>query len=342
MKVGNNVNSQAVNSELHAESKPPVPKWQRTKQMLQYREAGIGIVAVLLVVVFQLLDSSFLTVANLKVVFQLSAEIAVVAIAEVIVMVLGEIDLSVGNVFAFAPFIMYFAYEAGLPLIVAVVVGLLSGVAVGWVNAILHVKLHVPSFIATLATLYTVLGITLLMSGGYPVDTPGSGWIVAVMGGAGWSVVVWAIVIGIIWHFLLKRSRFGIYTVAVGSNAVGSREVGIPTDRIRMLNFVLAGLLAATIGIVEGFNVGSIDPLAGGTSLLLEGIAAAVIGGTAMTGGSGTIVGAAIGAFVIAALNDGMNLLGVNAYLFDVVLGVAIAVAMIINIRVVRLRGTIR
>ena len=313
--------------------------WKRVARLFQYRESGIALVAILLIIVFQVLNSAFLSLGNLQVVFQLAAEIAIVAVAEVMVMVLGEIDLSIGNVFALAPFVMYLSYKAGLPLIAAVVVGLLSGLAVGLVNAILHVNLRVPSFIATLATLYAIGGITLIISNGFPQVTPGSGWLAGAMGASAWSIVIWAIVVAAVWHFLLTRSRFGIYTISVGSNAVGSREVGIPTARIRMLNFVLAGLLAAIVGIVDAFHVQSVDPLAGGTSILLEGIAAAVIGGTALTGGSGTIVGAVIGAFVIAALNDGMNLLGVNAYLFDVVLGVAIAIAMILNIRVVRFRG---
>jgi simple sugar transport system permease protein len=147
------------------------------------------------------------------------------------------------------------------------------------------------------------------------------------------------VIVAAVWHFLLKHNKFGIYTIAVGSNAVGSREVGIPTDRIRMVNFILAAFLGGLVGIVESFHVQSIDPLAGGTSILLQGIAAAVIGGTALTGGSGTIVGALIGSVVIASLNDGMNLLGVNAYLFDVVLGIAIGIAMILNIRMMGVRG---
>jgi len=332
-----------VSQQLRTDTKS-APHAQKTLgqglgRIFRQRESGIAIVAVLLIIVFQLLNNSFLSLANLKVVFQLSAEIAIVAVAEVMVMVLGEIDLSVGNVFAFSPFIMYFAYQAGMPLILAVVAGLVAALAVGLVNGLLHVKLKVPSFIATLATLYAVKGLTLVISNGYPVTTPGSGWLTGLLGASPWAIVWWAVIVAAVWHFLLKHNKFGIYTIAVGSNAVGSREVGIPTDRIRMVNFVLAALLGGLVGIVESFHVQSIDPLAGGTSILLQGIAAAVIGGTALTGGSGTIVGAVIGSIVIASLNDGMNLLGVNAYLFDVVLGIAIGIAMILNIRMMGVRG---
>jgi simple sugar transport system permease protein len=143
----------------------------------------------------------------------------------------------------------------------------------------------------------------------------------------------------VIWHILLNRTRVGGYTVAVGSNPVASREAGIHVDRVKILAFVLAGALAALTGIIEAFRISSTDPLAGGTGLLLEGIAAAVIGGTALTGGSGTIIGAAVGAFVISGLSDGLNILGVNAYAFDLILGIAIVAAMVLNTRLVRTGG---
>lgn len=307
-------------------------------RLLRRREASIGIVALALVVVFQILNGAFLTVQNLQVIFQLGAEIVIVAVAEVMVMVLGEIDLSVGNVFAIAPFIMYFSYQAGLPLAVGIGLGLIAGLTAGWINGLLTVRVGVPSFIATLGMLYALNGITLIISGGFPVLTPGHGLIARVMGAATYGPVIWGVLVVLVWHLLLNKTRFGLYTVSVGSNPVGSREVGIQVNRVKILNFVLAGGLAALIGIIEAFRITSIDPLAGGTGLLLQGIAAAVIGGTALTGGSGTVIGAAIGAFVIASLQDGLNLIGVNANTFDLILGVAIAVAMVLNIRMLKAR----
>lgn len=304
---------------------------------LRYREASIGLVAVALIIIFQVLSSQFITVSNLQVVFQLAAEIAVVGVAEVMVMVLGEIDLSVGNVFAFAPVIMYVINQAGAPLIVAIIIAIAASLAVGLINGLLTVKVGVPSFIATLAVLYALNGLTLIITNGFPV-TPPINALTNIMGGSTYSLVIWAIIIVAVWHFILNKTPFGLHTTSVGSNLISSREVGIAVDRVKIWNFVLAAGLAGLLGIFESFRITTIDPLAGGTGLLLEGIAAAVIGGTALTGGSGTIIGAAIGAFVIAALQEGMNLLGVNAYLFDLVLGLAIGSAMILNIRMARIR----
>ncbi|MCL6597001.1 MAG: ABC transporter permease [Firmicutes bacterium] len=327
--------------------RPPAPLagearlgWARW--LLQRRETGIVGVAVAMVVVFQILTTTFLTATNLSVIFQLAAEIAIIAVAEVPLMVLAEIDLSLGNIFALSSFVMYFAYQAHLGLVAGIAAGVASGAVVGLLNGLITVKLRVPSFIGTLGMLYALNGFTLIISGGYPVITPAGGGLASVMGAANAAPFIWAGVIVVVWHVFLNRTRVGGYTVAVGSNPVASREAGIQVDQVKILAFVLAGALAALTGIIEAFHLSSIDPLAGGTGLLLEGIAAAVIGGTALTGGSGTIVGAAVGAFVISGLNDGLNVLGVNAYAFDLILGVAIVVAMVLNTRIARSGGASR
>ncbi len=312
-------------------------RWLR--YLVQRRDAGIVGVAIVLIIVFQALDSAFVTGENLSVIFQLAAEIAIIAVAEVPIMVLAEIDLSLGNIFALSAFVMYFAYQAHLPLPLDILLGVVAGAGVGLVNGMITVKLRVPSFMSTLGMLYALNGFTLIISGGYPVITPGSGWFAGAMGAANAAPFIWAGAIVVIWHVLLNRTRTGGYTVAVGSNRVASREAGIQVDQVKILAFVLAGALAALTGIIEAFHISSTDPLAGGTGLLLEGIAAAVIGGTSLTGGSGTIIGAAVGAFVISGLSDGLNILGVNAYAFDLILGVAIVVAMVLNTRLARAGG---
>lgn len=327
--------------ERHESAGPSAPssRWAPVRHVAQRRDAGIVGVAVVMVVAFQVLNGSFLSGENLSVIFQLAAEIAIIAVAEVMLMVLAEIDLSVGNIFALSSFVMYFAYQAHLPLAAGIVAGVASGAIVGLMNGVITVKLRVPSFIGTLGMLYALNGFTLIISGGYPVITPGSGWLAAVMGAGNAAPFIWAGAIIAVWHVLLNRTRVGGYTVAVGSNPVASREAGIQVDQVKILAFVLAGALAALTGIIEAFRISSIDPLAGGTGLLLEGIAAAVIGGTALTGGSGTIIGAGVGAFVIAGLSDGLNILGVNAYAFDLILGIAIVVAMVLNTRLARAGG---
>jgi simple sugar transport system permease protein len=129
-----------------------------------------------------------------------------------------------------------------------------------------------------------------------------------------------------------------LHTVATGSNIVGSREIGIRTDRIKIYNFMIAGGVAAFAGMLNTVQFSSADPLAGSPFLTLQAIAAAVIGGTSLLGGSGTLIGALIGAFVVASLNNGLVMIGAQATTSDIYLGAAIVAAMVLNVQVDRLR----
>jgi len=138
---------------------------------------------------------------------------------------------------------------------------------------------------------------------------------------------------------VLNRTTFGLHTIATGSNIIGAREIGVRTDRIKVYNFMIAGGLAAAAGIVNTTQFASADPLAGGPFLTLQAIAAAVIGGTSLLGGSGTVIGALLGAFVVATLNNGLVMMGAQATVSDIYLGAAIVLAMILNVQVDRMRA---
>jgi simple sugar transport system permease protein len=138
---------------------------------------------------------------------------------------------------------------------------------------------------------------------------------------------------------VLNRTTFGLHTIATGSNIIGAREIGVRTDRIKVYNFMIAGGLAAFAGIVNTIQFSSADPQAGSPFLTLQAIAAAVIGGTSLLGGSGTAIGSLIGAFVVATLNNGLVMVGAQATVSDIYLGAAILLAMILNIQVNRLRA---
>jgi simple sugar transport system permease protein len=156
-----------------------------------------------------------------------------------------------------------------------------------------------------------------------------------------WSSISWAVGIVIGMTVLLGITRFGLHTVATGGNRLGAAQSGILTGRVIIVNFIVASMLAAFAGILEGNRIQSYDPLSGGpngTTYMFYGVASAVIGGTALAGGSGTIVGGFLGAIVLAILNDGLSLSGVNAYTFNVILGGAILVAMILNVNLGRFR----
>jgi simple sugar transport system permease protein len=305
---------------------------------VRWQEASILLVALLLIAWFETANPDFLlTGASLENLSQFIAPAAIIACGEIMLMICGEIDLSAGMVFALAPFIMHFADEAGMPVIVALLAGLLAAGLVGVVNGVVTVVLRVPSFVTTLGTLFLVNGITLTISHGTPVTPPGGEAFAQVMGAWGYSEILWALLVVVVLHVVLRHTRWGLHTIATGANETGAREAGIHVTRLKVGNFILTAVLAGFTGCLEAFRIGSIDPQAGGNQIMFLAVAAGVIGGTPLAGGSGTIVGGLIGAVVLGVLNDGFTLIGINAFTFNIILGAAILVAMLFNIHVTRL-----
>lgn len=310
----------------------------------QQREATVLVVVVLLVVYFAFISSkgrgTFLGSVNLVNLSQVAAPIMIIAVAEVMLLISGEIDLSPGFVYSFAPFLMYFLITYhGFPVILAMLVSLLMGLFVGWVNGFLTVTLGLPSFITTLGTGFALEGITLSTSNAtQATPPPNSLYIGSFLGNNGYAEIIWAVIIVAIFHVILVRTRWGLYTVAVGSNQLGAREAGINVARIKYGNFMVSGVLGAFVGIQIAFQTNVIDPTAGGYQPMFYAVAAAVIGGTAMLGGSGTIIGALLGSVMLAILTDGFQVIGISAYPLDIIFGGAILIAMIANIQLTRLR----
>jgi simple sugar transport system permease protein len=305
---------------------------------VRWPEASILLVAVLLIAWFETANHDFLlTGASLENLSQFIAPVAIIACGEIMLMICGEIDLSAGMVFALAPFIMYFAADAGIPTLLALLLGLVAAGCVGLVNGLVTVVLRVPSFVTTLGTLFLINGFTLTISRGTPTTPPGSESFARVMGNWGYSEILWALLIVVVLHIVLRHTRWGLHTVAAGANETGAREAGIFVTRLKIGNFVLTAVLAGFTGCLEAFRIGSIDPQAGGNQIMFLAVAAGVIGGTPLAGGSGTIIGGLIGATVLGVLNDGFTLIGINAFTFNIILGAAILAAMLFNIHVTRL-----
>jgi simple sugar transport system permease protein len=328
----------------HAEASLPVERRslarRTTDQFLRRREASILLVAIGLMVYFQAVRSVFLSHDNLVTVSQYLAPVAIIAVGEVLLLVCGEIDLSVGNVYTLAPFLMHYAVDYyHVPPVLAIIIVLLVASCIGLINGLVTVMLRVPSFVTTLGMLFAISGITLITSHAFPVAIPPSAeGIGRWLGAAPWSELAWALLIVAVFHVLLTSTRWGLHTVAVGGNLLGATEAGVRVRRIKIGNFMITSTLGAFTGILEAFRIASIDPSAGGTQIMFFAVAAAVIGGTALAGGSGTIIGALVGALVLAVLQDGFNLIGISANAFDLILGVAILIAMISNVYLARLR----
>lgn len=307
---------------------------------LRWREASISLVVIVLLFYFQVSTGVFFSEDNLVNVSQYVAAIAIVAVGQVFLLVNGEIDLSVGQVFVLAPFLMYFAIEDyGLPTLVAIVIALVGSAGIGLLNGIIHVVLGVPSFVTTLGMLFAIRGLTLLISGAHGVPIPlDAVWIQPFMGQAIWASLTWALLIVAVFHVLLTRTRWGLHSIAVGGNLLGATEAGIRYTRVKIGNFMICSALGGLAGLLEAFRINTIDVTAGGTETMFAAIAAAVIGGTALAGGTGTVLGALAGALMLGVLRTGFTMMGVNAFAFDLIIGIAILIAMVANVRLTQLR----
>jgi simple sugar transport system permease protein len=312
--------------------------------LVRQREATVFVVDVLLIIYFGFISSvgrtAFFTKVDLINLSQYAAPIIILALGEVMLLICGEIDLSVGFIYQLSPFIMYFLIvDYHVPGLLAILIALLSGVVIGWVNGFLTVALGLPSFIATLGTGFILNGIVLTWSHAEQQNIPASvqnigGWI----GRNAWSEITWAVILTAIFHILLTRTRWGLHTVATGGNQLGAREAGVGVARIKYGNFMLTGLLGSLVGLQIAFQTSIIDPTAGGYQPMFYAVAAAVIGGTAMLGGSGTIIGAFLGGVMLAVLTIGFSVIGISANPLPIVFGGAILIAMIANVQLTRLR----
>jgi simple sugar transport system permease protein len=336
-------------------------------RVLALREGSIIVVTLIVAIYFAVNTSSFFTSANFKTLLPYFAPFAILGAGEVFVMILGEIDLSIGGTYLLAPYLFYkVAGPGGLPLVPSVIVALIACMGVGLINGFFTAIVGISSFVATLGMLFTLEGLTLVISHGEPVETPGAqvhatthnvthvvngvhiqlpetvnhiGTFARIFGGGIYSELIWALAIVVVLQVVLTFTRWGLHTVAVGSNKLGSGEAGVHVRLVMIRNFVLCATAGGLVGILESVRSGSVQPdTAGANEILFYGIAAAVIGGTLLAGGSGTVVGALIGALFLGILRDGLILQGVNANYLLLYLGLAIILAMSINVYVQRVR----
>jgi simple sugar transport system permease protein len=274
--------------------------------------------------------------------------IGAIAVGEVLLLVVAEIDLSAGQVFLFAPWVEYWLNNLGLPLAPSILVALAVCCCVGAINGLITVRLNVPSFVTTLAMNFVLFGLVLIYSDqtqATPIPLSGSpGFSSQLMGSWLWSEILWVLAITILGAVLLTRTRFGMRIIATGGNLVGAAEAGVPVRRVKVWAFVLCSFLAGLVGIVDAVKYGSLDPGNFGVDYILYAVGACVIGGTALTGGRGTVIGAFIGAILIGVLEDGLTLTGVSTNDFYVWVGVVIIFAMALNVQfdrlIARSRGT--
>jgi simple sugar transport system permease protein len=307
---------------------------------LRQREASVLLIAVVMFIYFAVSTTNFTNHNSYINIAQYMAPYTIIGIGLVLLMISGEIDLSVGFVWTLSPFAVHFFVDSGLPTFLAIVVTVLLLSLVGLLNGIITTVFGVPSLITTLAMGYILYGLTLVWTAAQQLPLPSNekgvgNWF----GGSTWSEFIWATVLVAIFHVLLTRTRWGLYTVSVGGNILGARESGIKVNRIKIGNFMMCSALGALAGLAEAFRTGSLDTSAGQLNVVLIALAGVVIGGTAMTGGSGTMIGLWLGVLVLGILEDGFNLRGISSDKFQIILGAAILIAMIVNTQLSRLRS---
>ncbi|MYR44784.1 substrate-binding domain-containing protein [Streptomyces sp. SID5910] len=287
---------------------------------------------IVLVVAMSALSGDFLTADNLLNVGVQAAVTAILAFGVTFVIVSAGIDLSVGSVAALSATVLaWSATEAGMPVVLAVLLSVLTGIACGLVNGFLISYGKLPPFIATLAMLSVGRGLSLVISQGSPIAFPDS---VSHLGDTlgGWLPVpvLVMIVMGLITAFVLGRTYIGRSMYAIGGNEEAARLSGLRVKRQKLAIYAFSGLFAAAAGIVLASRLASAQPQAA-QGYELDAIAAVVIGGASLAGGTGKASGTLIGALILAVLRNGLNLLSVSAFWQQVVIGVVIALAVLLD-----------
>ena len=306
--------------------------------VLQVKELSILLVTIAAGIYFTATSGAFNSTDNYQTIAQYVAPWSIIAAGQVMLLICGEIDLSAGFVFTLAPFMMMQFFVNGWPLWLALLGAIVVSTLVGLVNGLIRTVLAIPSFITTLGMAFLLQGLVLIISNARPVGVPKDSAVLDVFGGAHWTEFLWALGVVVVMQVVLSATRFGIHTQATGGNPVGAAESGIPINRVKVVNFAITSTLAGLAGILQGTRVGSYDPTNGGFTTMFFAVASAVIGGTALLGGSGTVVGAFLGALLLGIVFDGFNLNGVSANAFNVVLGAAILGAMVLNVSLIVVR----
>jgi ribose transport system permease protein len=281
----------------------------------------------------------FLTVSNLLNVLEQTALNAVVAVGMTFVIISGGIDLSVGSVLALAGICLALALEAGVPAPAAIGLALVVGTGCGLINGVLITRGRLPPFIATLGMMSVARGVALMLAEGRPISGFSEGFraiaterLLAIPGPVLITIVIYAVA-----HFVLTRTVFGRTTYAIGGNEEAARLSGVQVLFHKTAVYGVAGLTSAAAAVVLTARLNSAQPTAG-TMYELDAIAATVIGGSSLLGGEGTVTGTLIGALIMGVLRNGLNLLNVSSFLQQVVIGVVIIGAVLVDMSLKRQR----
>uniref|UniRef100_UPI00406CCD5E ribose ABC transporter permease n=1 Tax=Ureibacillus sp. FSL K6-3587 TaxID=2954681 RepID=UPI00406CCD5E len=303
-----------------------------SKEMISKLGPLIGLI--LLIIVVSIMNPSFLTISNIFNVLRQVSISAIIAFGMTFVILTGGIDLSVGSTLALTGAVAASLLAGGTDPIVSMAVALILGLVLGAFNGVIITKGKVAPFIATLATMTIYRGLTLVYTNGKPISGLGDHASFQLFG-KGYFLgvpipVITTIVSFAILAFILHKTTFGRRVYAVGGNEEAAKLSGINADRVKIAVYAISGFLAALSALILTSRLNSAQPTAG-ESYELDAIAAVVLGGTSLNGGKGWIFGTLIGALIIGVLNNGMNLIGVSSFWQQVVKGIVILLAVLLD-----------
>lgn len=307
-------------------------------KVILFLKENLGIIIALfalclLLAILPQTSSSFLSTKNMFNILRQISTNMLIACAMTMVIILGGIDLSVGSIIALSGVIAAGCVSRyHLPIIIAVLAGLCIGLVIGICNGLVICKTTIPAFIVTLATMNIARGLAKVYTGGSPVRVVTKEWQFiggGYIGSVPVPVIIMVCVI-IITALLMNKTKLGRHIYAVGGNAQAARFSGIKVSKVKFIVHVYTGLMAGLAGVILASRMYSGQPTAG-EGAEMDAIAAVVVGGTSMAGGSGRIGGTIIGALIIGVLNNGLNLMNVNSFWQDVVKGIVILLAVFID-----------
>lgn len=271
--------------------------------------------------------------ANIQVVLKAIPQLGIIAMGVNLLMITGEFDLSVGSNFTFSAFIMALAFSRGLSPFTSAILALLVGCFIGYLNGFIVTKTNVPSFIATLGSMMFWRGMIYLVSGNRPASFKPGGTFQDVFTasiGPLQAQFLWLLLLAVLCYLLLEHHRLGNHFFAAGGNRQAAMAVGIDVNRVKLMAFIIAGATAALSGIISTTRVSSVSPIQG-EGLELQAIAACVIGGTNLSGGEGTVLGAFLGAALLYTIQDILLLLRAPGFYLNMFVGIVIIFASILN-----------
>ena len=306
------------------------------KNTMKYMSELTTVIAlIILMAVITIINSNFLTANNLlNLLLQVTSN-ALIAFGMTFVILTGGIDLSVGSILALSSALTAGLLGSGMPVTLAILISLILGCILGMMNGLLISYGKLAPFIVTLATMTIFRGATLVYTNGNPITKGLSDTFLFQFLGQGYIVVIpfpviIMFIVFIVLYVLLHKTAFGKSVYAIGGNEKAAYISGVKLNKVKIIIYSISGMMASISGLIITSRLSSAQPTAG-ASYEMDAIAAVVLGGTSLSGGKGRILGTLIGALIIGVLNNGLNIIGVSAFWQQVVKGVVILIAVLID-----------